>query len=424
MGGVGGGIAYNVEEFREIAGARPEPVADPRGPGRAVGHRLEGIRARGDARRRRQLRRHLLDREHRSDGRAHRRQHHRRAGADADRQGIPAHARRGAADHPPGRRRDRRLEHPVRDQPRGRPPGRHRDEPARLAVVGAGVEGDRLPDREDRRQAGARLPPRRDPERHHARHAGVVRADHRLRRRQDPALGVREVPAGRRDADHADEVGRRGDGHRPHLQAGVPEGHPLARAGQPHVAVRPAEGRDRRAAHRAAAPARDPERSPDVGAVPGPRARLDDRADPRADARSIPWFLDPVRRDPGDGQRGEGAGQGRADAEAPALPQAPGLRGQRSRAPRRLRRERDPRRAAAPPRSRRPTSASTPAPPSSSRSRRISTAATTRSARRRRRRRRRSSSSAAGRTASARASSSTTAAVTPPSRCATPATRR
>ena len=44
-----------------------------------------------------------------------------------------------------------------------------RDEPARVAVVGARVEGDRLPDREDRRQARARLPPRRDPERHHAR---------------------------------------------------------------------------------------------------------------------------------------------------------------------------------------------------------------------------------------------------------------
>ena len=65
-------------------GARPRPEPRPRGPDRGVGHRLEGIRARGDARRRRQLRRHLLDREHRPDGRAHRRQHHRRAGADAD----------------------------------------------------------------------------------------------------------------------------------------------------------------------------------------------------------------------------------------------------------------------------------------------------------------------------------------------------
>ena len=32
----------------------------------------------------------------------------------------------------------------------------------------AGLEGHRLPDREDRRQARHRLPPRRDPERHHA----------------------------------------------------------------------------------------------------------------------------------------------------------------------------------------------------------------------------------------------------------------
>ena len=36
---------------------------------------------------------------------------------------------------------------------------RDRDEPARLALLGARVEGDRLPDREDRRAAGGRLPP-------------------------------------------------------------------------------------------------------------------------------------------------------------------------------------------------------------------------------------------------------------------------
>ena len=109
LGGVGGGIAYNIEEFRELAerGLELSPVHEILD--RGVGHRLEGVRARGDARRRRQLRRHLLDREHRPDGRAHRRQHHRRAGADADRQGIPADARRRAAHHPPGRRRDRRL---------------------------------------------------------------------------------------------------------------------------------------------------------------------------------------------------------------------------------------------------------------------------------------------------------------------------
>ena len=47
--------------------------------------------------------------------------------------------------------------------PDERPDGRHRDEPARVALLGAGVEGDRLPDREDRRQARARLHARRDP---------------------------------------------------------------------------------------------------------------------------------------------------------------------------------------------------------------------------------------------------------------------
>ncbi|MGC4084070.1 MAG: hypothetical protein QM736_18660 [Vicinamibacterales bacterium] len=80
IGGVGGGIAYNVEEFRGDCAPRSRAQPGARDPHRGVGHRLEGIRARGDARLRGQLRRHLLDREHRPDGRAHRRQHHRRAG--------------------------------------------------------------------------------------------------------------------------------------------------------------------------------------------------------------------------------------------------------------------------------------------------------------------------------------------------------
>ena len=45
---------------------------DRRDPRRGVDRRLEGVRARGDARPRRQLRDHLLDRERRSDGRPHR----------------------------------------------------------------------------------------------------------------------------------------------------------------------------------------------------------------------------------------------------------------------------------------------------------------------------------------------------------------
>ena len=49
----------------------------------------------------------------------------------------------------------------------------------------AGLEGDRVPDRQDRRQARRRLHARRDPQRHHRRlDARVVRAHARLRRRQ------------------------------------------------------------------------------------------------------------------------------------------------------------------------------------------------------------------------------------------------
>ena len=60
-------------------------------------------------------------------------------------------------------------------------------------VERAGVEGDRLPDRQDRRPPRRRLHARRDPQRHHQGHAGQLRAGHRLRRHEDPALGVREA---------------------------------------------------------------------------------------------------------------------------------------------------------------------------------------------------------------------------------------
>ena len=101
---------------------------------------------------------------------------------------------------------------------------RDRDEPARLPLVRARLEGDRLPDRQGRRQARRRLHARRDPERPDEDDAGELRADARLRRRQVPALRLREVPRRRHRARHADEVGRRGDGDRAHLPGGVREG--------------------------------------------------------------------------------------------------------------------------------------------------------------------------------------------------------
>ena len=64
-------------------------------------------------------------------------------------------------------------------------------------------------------------------------HAGELRADARLRRRQVPAFCLREVRRRRRGARHADEGGGRGDGNRAHLLRGIPQGDALpgARAG-------------------------------------------------------------------------------------------------------------------------------------------------------------------------------------------------
>ena len=192
--------------------------------------RLGRVRARADPRPQRQRGRRLLDREPRPDGRPHRRLGHGRAADDALRRGLPGAARRGRGGDPCGRRRVRRLEHPVRPRPRQRRRAGDRDEPARLALVRARLEGDGLSDREGGRQARGRLHARRDPERPHRDDAGELRADARLRRRQGAALRLREVPGRGHDPRHADEVGRRGDGDRPHVHRGAREGAALARA--------------------------------------------------------------------------------------------------------------------------------------------------------------------------------------------------
>ncbi len=170
MGGLGSGLANDAAEVRTMVarGLAASPVHEVLVEESVL--RLEGVRARADARHARQRRRRLLDREPRPDGRAHRRLDHRRAGDDPHRPRVPAHARHRHRRAARGRRRHRRLQHPVRrsTRPTGRH-DRHRDEPAGVALVGAGVEGDRLPDRQDRRQAGRRLHPRRDPQRHHPR---------------------------------------------------------------------------------------------------------------------------------------------------------------------------------------------------------------------------------------------------------------
>ena len=225
LGGTGGGIAYNPDEFEEICkrGLDLSPTKELLIEESA--DRLEGVRDGGGARQGGQLHHRLLDREPRPDGHPHRRLDHGGAGADAVGQGIPADAQRLDRDPARDRRRDRRLERAVRGQSEGRPDGRHRDEPARLALLGAGLEGDRLSDRQGRGQARRRLHARRAEERHHRRRdAGELRALDRLRRHQDPALRLREVPRRRLAPDDADEVGGRGDGDGPHLPGEPAEG--------------------------------------------------------------------------------------------------------------------------------------------------------------------------------------------------------
>jgi carbamoyl-phosphate synthase large subunit len=68
----------------------------------------------------------------------------------------------------------------------------------------------------------------RNPQRHHARDSGELRADDRLLRRKDAALHLREIPAGRPGADDADEERRRSDGDRAHVQGSAAESFALA----------------------------------------------------------------------------------------------------------------------------------------------------------------------------------------------------
>jgi carbamoyl-phosphate synthase large subunit len=89
----------------------------------------------------------------------------------------------------------------------------------------------RASDREIRGETGRRVHARRAQERHHAQDAGVLRADDRLHGREDPALRVREVQGRRPHAHDADEERRRDDGDRAHVQGSAAEGRARTRDG-------------------------------------------------------------------------------------------------------------------------------------------------------------------------------------------------
>ena len=77
----------------------------------------------------------------------------------------------------------------------------------RVALVGVGVEGHRFPIARIGRQAGRGVHARRSAQRHHEDHAGQLRAGARLRHREVSAFRFREVHELRSGSHHADEVG-------------------------------------------------------------------------------------------------------------------------------------------------------------------------------------------------------------------------
>ena len=83
-----------------------------------------------------------------------------------------------------------------------------RDEPAGLTVVGPGLEGDRVSDREDRRAARGRVHVGRNSQRHHRSHSRIVRTRPRLCGRQGPPLRLCQVPQRPRPARDLDEKRR------------------------------------------------------------------------------------------------------------------------------------------------------------------------------------------------------------------------
>ncbi len=86
-----------------------------------------------------------------------------------------------------------------------------------------------FPDRQGRGAAGGRLHAGRARKRHHRRRdPGELRAEHRLCRHQDPAFRLREIPRRRQPADHLDEIGGRGHGHRPDLPGIAAKGAAVA----------------------------------------------------------------------------------------------------------------------------------------------------------------------------------------------------
>ena len=174
-------------------------------------------------RRRRHLHRRLQHGEHRPDGRPHRRLDRGRAQPDALRPRVPDAADGGHQDHPRARHRGR-LQRPVRARSALAAVLRDRGQPARQPLLGAGLEGDRLPDRAGLGQDRHRQAAGRDPERRHPATTAAFEPALDYLVVKIPRWPVRQVRHRRPGARHADEGDRRGHGDRPLLRGRASEG--------------------------------------------------------------------------------------------------------------------------------------------------------------------------------------------------------
>ena len=213
---------------RGVRGARPEGQPAPAGADRGVGSRLEGIRAGGDARPRRQRGHRVLDRERRRHGGAHRRQHYGGAGADAERtrstrrcgtppsaSSAPSGSRRGGSNIQfavnPANGDMQVIEMNPRVSRSSALASKATGFPiAKIAAkLAVGYTLDEIPN-DITRVTPASFEPTID--------YCVVKG---------AAFRLRKIPRHGHLADHADEVGGRGHGHRPHLQGIAAEGAAL-----------------------------------------------------------------------------------------------------------------------------------------------------------------------------------------------------
>ena len=135
------------------------------------------------------------------DGRAHRRLDHRGAGANADRQRISAHARRrrcASSARSASKPADRTSSSPSIPKNGRMVVIEMNPRVSRSSALASKATGFPIAKIAAKLAVGYTLD--EIPQRHHARNAGLLRADDRLRRDQDPALRLREISPGRRPA--------------------------------------------------------------------------------------------------------------------------------------------------------------------------------------------------------------------------------